>query len=119
MASYALLNAFAGFEFDMAQGMIGFNPLQPKNGCFKCFWSLDSGWGEFEMSLGQAQLRLLYGQLSLKSLKLPFVTEQSIQTVVLDKRQLTFKRAEGMIQLQEQTLVKNGQILQVIWNPSS
>jgi hypothetical protein len=42
MASYALLNAFSGFEFDMTKGIIGFNPVFMNGFTFKSFWSLDS-----------------------------------------------------------------------------
>ena len=41
MASYALLNTFSGFEYDMVEGMIGFNPIETGDDDFKCFWSLD------------------------------------------------------------------------------
>ncbi len=45
MASYALLNAFSGFAFDMVKGEIGFNPVTSDQPTFRCLWSLDSGWG--------------------------------------------------------------------------
>lgn len=35
MAAYALLNTFAGFKFDMTQGLIGFAPIRPENGHFR------------------------------------------------------------------------------------
>jgi len=49
MASYALLNAFSGFEYNMVEGMIGFNPIEIKNGEFTCFWSLEPAWGLVEI----------------------------------------------------------------------
>lgn len=51
MASYALLNALSGFEFDMVRGMIGFDPVRMDGDTFRCFWSLDSGWGVLRLSL--------------------------------------------------------------------
>jgi uncharacterized protein (DUF608 family) len=118
MVAYALLNAFAGFEFDMGRGMIGFDPLQPENGKFNCFWSLDSGWGEFETSPGEVQIRLLYGELSLNLLKLPFVAKESVRTVVLAGRELIFEQQADKIQLAGRTTIKKGQVLKLAWDPS-
>ena len=49
MASYSLLNTFAGFQFDMVEGWIGFDPMQSSDGRFRCFWSLGTAWGEIEI----------------------------------------------------------------------
>lgn len=73
MASYALLNAFSGFEFNLPAGHIGFRPLRLVDGRFRCFWSLDPAWGEVLFSPEGAEVRVLYGSLSLRSLGLPFV----------------------------------------------
>ena len=73
MASYALLNAFSGFSFDMTRGMIGFDPIRTREGCFQCFWSLDTGWGTFSVTPQRVELRLLYGYLNLKMLRMPFL----------------------------------------------
>lgn len=71
MASYALLNAFAGFQFDMVNQSIGFNPVRPKDGHFRCFWSLDSGWGEFVLTPAGAEVRVWAGELELRQVNLP------------------------------------------------
>jgi len=47
MASYALLPALSGFEYDMTRGYIGFAPV-PRERPYRCFWSLDSAWGVYE-----------------------------------------------------------------------
>ncbi len=70
MAAYALLNAFSGFEFDMVRGHMGFRPVRMDEGRFRCFWSLDSGWGEVELTPAGAELRALYGRLDPRSLAL-------------------------------------------------
>ena len=54
MASYALLNAFSGFSFDLVQGMLGFDPVRSPQGKFRCFWSLDSGWGDVNIERKKA-----------------------------------------------------------------
>jgi non-lysosomal glucosylceramidase len=81
MASYALLNAFSGFTFDMVHGMIGFDPLIPEDGTFRCFWSLDSGWGTFTVTPEQVRMDVLYGTLNLERLALPFLPLQDILRV--------------------------------------
>lgn len=66
MASYALLPALSGFEFDMTRGHIGFAPrLSPDN--FRCFWSLDGAWGVYERQDGRITLRVEAGALTLRS----------------------------------------------------
>ncbi len=74
MASYALLNALSGFSFDMAAGRIGFKPASalcpPVTQEFRCFWSLDGGWGVFSQGLAEASLQLRQGRLVLRELQL-------------------------------------------------
>lgn len=76
MASYAALLAFSGFIFDMPNLKIGFNPIV--QGDFKCFWSLNSGWGVFEREGETAQIKVLYGELKIAGLILPFMTPGSV-----------------------------------------
>jgi len=92
MASYSLLNAFSGFRFDMARGMIGFDPVAMTAGRFRCFWSLDSGWGVFEVTPRGVTVRVLSGSLRLRNLALPFLRGREVARVSVGKRQLTFER---------------------------
>ena len=97
MAAYSLLNTFAGFEFDMVRGTIGFNPLQPKDGAFRCFWSLDCGWGTFAMQPGQTALQALYGALPLACLQLPFLAGARVTNVTLDDKPVEFTVGQGTL----------------------
>jgi uncharacterized protein (DUF608 family) len=99
MASYSLLNAFSGFRFDMARGMIGFDPVAMRNGRFRCLWSLDSGWGVFEMRPGSVTARVLYGSLTARVLDLPFLPGRTITRVTVGKRQVGFAIRDGRIEL--------------------
>lgn len=81
MASYALLNAFSGFQFDMVNGMIGFNPIRTDNGNFRCFWSLDAAWGEYVQTPAGAELHVLAGQLPLREVKLPVANQTAVVKV--------------------------------------
>ncbi|SEO88659.1 GH116 family glycosyl-hydrolase [Paenibacillus sp. OV219] len=84
MASYALLPAFSGFEYDMVEGMIGFNPVQTsEDGQFTAFWSLDSGWGTVRITRKNVELHVLYGTLSIRTLRLPFLEGDSLLAATL------------------------------------
>ncbi len=69
MASFALLPAFSGFQFDLTRGMIGFDPKLP--GEVRYFWSVDGAWGEFRRTDTGLELALLYGELELRQLRVP------------------------------------------------
>ena len=113
MAAYSLLNTFAGFEFDMVRGMIGFNPLQPKDGAFRCFWSLDCGWGTFAMQPGQATLQVLYGALPLSCLRLPFLAGARIAKVTLDDKPVEFGADQGTLSFAPAITIPSQGILRV------
>jgi non-lysosomal glucosylceramidase len=66
MASYALLPALSGFEFDMVRGHIGFAPVHSPHQ-FRCFWSLDGAWGAYERRDGTLYVHVTAGRLTLSS----------------------------------------------------
>ena len=113
MATYALLNTFSGFQFDMVKGMIGFNPIQPKDGRFKCFWSLDSGWGEFKMEPSQVEVHLYHGHLCLRILNLPFVAEKKVETATLADERVDFSQEAGKICFKHPIRIEKDQTLRV------
>jgi hypothetical protein len=114
MASYSLLNAFSGFRFDMRQGLIGFDPVQPHDGRFRCFWSLDPAWGEVEIAPGRVELRVLYGELPFRTLDLPGAAGEQVQRVALDGAPVAFTQDDGKIRLSSEIGVKKGQRLEVV-----
>ncbi|MFA6290884.1 MAG: GH116 family glycosyl hydrolase, partial [Victivallales bacterium] len=71
MASYSLLCAFSGFSFNLVEGEIGFNPPSGLDLPLKFFWSVGSGWGTVEISAGKLVLKVLYGKLTIKKIRLP------------------------------------------------
>ncbi len=113
MAAYALLNAFSGFEFDMVAKRIGFHPVRMTDGRFRCFWSLDSGWGEVEITPGGAELRVLYGKLDLRSLALPIDGDRVVSTVRLGSESVTFAQEEDVLHLSEFITIPAGAMLSV------
>ena len=68
MASYALLLAMSGFEYDMVRGHIGFSPVAADDD-FTCFFSLDAGWGTISIDKNRVVLDVLKGSLHLRSFR--------------------------------------------------
>ncbi len=79
------------------RSFIGFDRVQLSNGKFRSFWSLDSGWGVFEMKRNQVELRVLYGELCLQTLKLPSLPKMKVKSVSLSGKTVPFTQiAEGI-----------------------
>jgi len=75
-ASYSVLLAATGFQYDGPAGMIGFDPkLEPER--FKGPFTAAAGWGSFEQSqtngAWQAVLTVAHGDLRLRTLRLPWL----------------------------------------------
>lgn len=64
MASYALLIAYSGFEFDLSSHYIGFYPVQKLDN-HQYFWSVGKSWGIYIQSEQQASITICQGQLML------------------------------------------------------
>ncbi len=94
MASYALLNAFSGFQFDMVRKCIGFHPplITPRG--FRCFWSLATAWGIIEIRSDGAALNVLYGQFSIQYISLPLASDCRKVTATLGRKNL-FCQSKG------------------------
>ncbi|MDR6549221.1 GH116 family glycosyl-hydrolase [Paenibacillus qinlingensis] len=99
MASFALIQAFSGFEYNMVCKMIGFRPAQLVEGRFRTVWSLDMGWGTYEQTAEQIHIQVLGGKLELSQLKLPLAELPSIQHLQHDGVNIAFNRCEDGIQL--------------------
>src|SRR5690606_14173091 len=93
MASFALLPALSGFEFDLVNGHIGFDPVWTADGPFRCFWSLGSGWGVFETDRKRSRLTVLAGHLDVKTLSLPYLDEASEVRLELAGSPVTFAQS--------------------------
>ena len=78
LASWGVLTALSGFEFDLPHRTLGFTPrITPDD--WLSFWSVDGAWGtyaqEIEDGRGTASLRLDYGSLKLDCLVLGSVAQ--------------------------------------------
>jgi uncharacterized protein (DUF608 family) len=103
MASYGLLIALSGFEYDKGRGLLGFNPRVHQEG-FSCFWSLDGVWGTYHQDLaaGNCTIEVLHGSITLRELKLAWLANAKEAKVTADGTvQSVGGDPEGKLILQE------------------
>lgn len=70
MASFSLVPAVSGYEVDMGQQRIAFYPKLEQER-FASFFSMDSGWGLFELSAEGTKLEVEYGLVTIQRFGLP------------------------------------------------
>lgn len=113
MASWALITALSGYEFDAHAGRLGFDPRFQAHD-FRTFWSLDSGWGSYAQQLdgGRARIELavVYGELALRELYLGSLHEVRSAQITLDglpvQATLAAERGGWVVLLGEALLLK-------------
>jgi uncharacterized protein (DUF608 family) len=67
LASYTLLASMSGFEYDMHEGLISFNPYleYSKDGYYKCFFAVGEAYGTVEVGPKYVELQVLKGELKI------------------------------------------------------
>lgn len=68
MASYSLLLIYSGFQYNMGDKYIGFQPLHQEEG--QWFWSLDTSFGHIVITKNSVKLIVSYGILCVKNLNM-------------------------------------------------
>ena len=116
MASYALLLAFSGFEYDLAQGLIGFHPIpipadsvlgkirstgKKSRILFQTFWSLDSGWGSIRQENDQIILELVQGCLDIKTFCSSLLSGKTVRQVTNGQVLVSFTQEKERLLLAE------------------
>jgi non-lysosomal glucosylceramidase len=86
MASWALLPALSGYQYDGIKATMGFAPrLNPES--YAGFWSCGSGWGVFSQTIKSGKfsgkLELKYGTLQLNEFTLAYAEKPAKETTVL------------------------------------
>jgi len=79
----------------MVHKSIGFNPVRTQEGHFRCFWSLDSGWGEFVQTPTGCEVRVLVGTLDLQAVKLPFLAGKAVDAIKVDETAVVFTPSDA------------------------
>lgn len=85
LASFGLILAASGFDYDMANGYLAFDPHTMENGEFNGFFSVASGWGVYRQKREMCEIELLYGTLKLCELEIPFEGNMKILSVSSDQ----------------------------------
>ncbi|MBN1583037.1 MAG: hypothetical protein JXA89_20180, partial [Anaerolineae bacterium] len=122
MASWGLITALSGFEFDVPNGRIGFAPRfrvedGDGNTIARCFWSLDSGWGSFAQTVGvdgcKVELSVVYGTLVLKELGLGSVKGGGAMTASVDGQTIPARWVDGAAVFEDVLALSIGQTLAI------
>jgi non-lysosomal glucosylceramidase len=115
MASYALLNAFSGFSFDMVNGAIGFDPAAARPvERFRCFFSLSSGWGEVFRQGPSTEIRVLYGELAIRHVNLPYLAGKAVKRVECGGENISFVKNKGQISFSRKIAVAANRPLRIL-----
>lgn len=97
MASYALIPILSGFEFDLPNRHIGFNPY--KKDKFAVIWSVDGAWGNFEIDGNSSVLIIHEGELKLKSFGAKFCG--TVSELIIDGKKIDFEFKDGKLTFDE------------------
>lgn len=113
-ASYAMLLAVSGFQYDGPQGLIGFAPkLDPEH--FKGPFTAAAGWGTFEQShdgtTWRAALNVNHGSLQLTSIRLPWLAGSA--RVRHNERVVAATLTPGALALTEPLALQAGDRLEI------
>lgn len=120
LASWGVLTALSGFEFDLPRRTLGFTPrLRPDD--WLSFWSVDGAWGTYVQEIvdgrGTASLRLDYGSLKLGCLILGSVKGAAGVEVKVDGKPVSAKAelvaGRLVVCLKEGVALQKGQALAV------
>ena len=111
MASYSLLCALSGFEFDMAAGHLGFRPKVNQNH-FSCVWSLGPAWGEVKADRDRIEVRVHGGKLTLKSFACDL--PHGAARVLAGEEEIGFACAGDRLLFDRTAVVEAGQSLMIL-----
>jgi uncharacterized protein (DUF608 family) len=117
MAAFAFIPAFAGFHCDMSKGELAFDPIMDGT-TFRSFWAAGSAWGTVSVEANAVVLKVLYGELTLQRLRLPF---WRATTAELAGETLEYHSQEGGLRFADALRVRLGESLTTrgkLWNRS-
>ncbi len=104
MASFANIAILSGYDIDMPNKHIGFNPYT-KDKNYSCIWSVADGWGNFEIKDGVVTFSVYDGALNLKSFGVKFAS--NVNKVKVDGKDVKFDFADGKIMFINEIEIKN------------
>ena len=93
MASFALLPIYSGFEFDLPNKTIGFNPIE--KGDFRSFWAVGTAWGTYIRTETKTEIKISGGSVKLEMLHLPYI--KTLSEVSVDGEKTAFSLNDGYV----------------------
>lgn len=120
MASWAVLLALSGYQYDGTTGFIAFSP-KINTEDFSTFWSSGTGWGSFKLKGNEAVLKVEYG--SLRVVKLGLSRDygfRSIKTLRIrsGKAAASLRTAKDLavVYLDETVELRPGDRIEIVFN---
>ena len=110
MAAFALIPIMSGFEFDLPNKRIGFNPKSDEN-THRCFWSLGSGWGTFEKTNTSSTIEICEGMLELKEISIPYA--EKITAIEVDGHKVDFNYEKGKVNFETSLIINKSIIINI------
>jgi non-lysosomal glucosylceramidase len=113
MASYAFLLTFSGFQYNMVEKMIGFDPILMDGREFRSFWCLNTGWGEIHLAPNRIQLHVLYGEIEIHTLRCGVLTSEVVKRVKLTEEDVIFEQNQDAITFPHSVLLRRDEGIEI------
>ncbi|MBR9999635.1 MAG: hypothetical protein KFF73_11725 [Cyclobacteriaceae bacterium] len=107
LASWAVMPALSGFEYDGIEKYIAFDPKINREN-FSTFWSCYPAWGKFMMDPQGAEIEVSFGSLVLNSVS---IKRAGYRSVRLDEKSVEFEISGNRIFFSEPVVMKAGSTL--------
>ena len=119
MASWAVLLALSGYQYDGTTGFIAFSP-KINTDDFSTFWSSGQGWGSFRLKGNEVVLKVEYGSLKLAQLGLSRdYGFRSIKTLRIRsgkaEASLRLEKELAVVYLDESVELKRGDQIEIVF----
>jgi len=104
MASWSILMALSGFEYDGVQDHIQFDPkINQEN--FSTFWSCGKAWGSYRQNSTEAFLQVIHGNMPIKTIRIPV---KGVKKVSINNKELDFIITDELIVFKESVTIGEG-----------
>ncbi len=105
LASFALLVALAGFEYDLTCGMIGFSPRIRRRD-FRSVWAVGTAWGVFAREgRERIEVRIGGGEITLERFKSDLLAGERVSRVEIRGTPVEFSRERELLRFAPQRLL--------------
>jgi len=120
LASWAVLLALSGYQYDGTSDSIAFSPKINRDN-FYTFWSCGNGWGSFEAKGNTVALKVEYGNLELSRLGVSRdYGFQSIKSIHIDSEKaegkLIFDTGLSVVQLDKPAVLRRGSSIKIVFH---